>query len=312
MKPKVSIIIPIYNVESYLRESINSILQQKYQNYEIIAIDDGSTDGSSRILDEYDDNEKIKIVHKKNEGVSIARNLGINMAKGEYIAFIDADDSIEDEFLTKMVENIENYDMTVCCYREHFVNCDIDHKYVNKSTILDNKEAISEIHNKSYYGGYLWNKLFKRKIIMENNIQFSDGVIMYEDVWFVSQYLIYCSKIIIIPDILYNYRMRNSSAVWNKNNNEESMIFVYKKLLNLFEKNNIDTTLIYYRILCFLYSSKRKNIELDFNSKKVFRDLVRCKKIKKSDKIKLLIYKYAYFIYVKYMNTKKGKNILFE
>ena len=110
-KNKFSIIVPVYNVEKYIEKCLESILNQTYDNFEIIVINDGSTDNSKKILDNYKTNKKIKIINQDNQGLSIARNNGLGAASGDYILFIDSDDYIEEELLSTLNKNINNEDL---------------------------------------------------------------------------------------------------------------------------------------------------------------------------------------------------------
>ena len=136
----ISVIIPVYNVEKYLRRCIDSVINQTYKNLEIIIVDDGSTDNSSNICDEYTNKDsRVKVVHKENGGLSSARNVGIELAKGDLIAFVDSDDYIELEMYEKLKENMDKYDsdIAICQYYNSF-------KYSIKRQIGVEEEKIYE------------------------------------------------------------------------------------------------------------------------------------------------------------------------
>ena len=125
MRGEISIIVPVYNVEKYLSQCIESIINQNYKNIEIILVNDGSTDKSGDICDSYSlKDNRIKVIHKKNEGVSIARNTGLKVATGEYIAFVDGDDFVHEYIYTKLINIINNskYDLVMCRFYRSFFN----------------------------------------------------------------------------------------------------------------------------------------------------------------------------------------------
>ena len=148
MKPLVSVIIPVYNVEPYLRKCVDSVIKQTYENIEIILIDDGSTDRSGSICDEYKVNDKrITVIHQNNSGLSIARNVGINNCKGDYICFIDSDDFVLPEFVETLLNMClkNNTLLSVCCMKSVYDNPKKNHKtYELKDEILSNEEFIDK------------------------------------------------------------------------------------------------------------------------------------------------------------------------
>ncbi len=166
----ISVIVPIYNVDNYLEKCIDSIINQSYKNLEIILIDDGSTDDCGIICDKYKKNdERIIVIHKKNEGLSSARNKGLDIAKGNLISFIDGDDYIEHNMLATLKKNMEKYesDISICCCN-HIKNNKKYNRFCNTSI----KEFVSEGKCKylNMYNEYsplsncVWNKLYKKEI----------------------------------------------------------------------------------------------------------------------------------------------------
>ncbi|MHD0314255.1 glycosyltransferase [Fusobacterium varium] len=186
MEIKVSVIIPVYNTEKYLEKCLDSVLKQTLEKIEIIAINDGSKDSSKDILEKYSIFEKFRIINKKNEGASKTRNLGINLAKGKFIYFMDADDYIEKNMLLEMYDKAEkdNLDIVVCdYYNEDFKT----RKYVKNLDIKEN-EIISGVE----YARYLlqsekkivpsiWGKMIRRSIYINNNIRFPENIFIGED-----------------------------------------------------------------------------------------------------------------------------------
>ena len=221
MVPKVSVIVPIYNVEKYLRRCIDSILNQSYKDYELILVDDGSPDNCPAICDEYAENDdRIVVIHKLNGGLSDARNAGLDIAKGEYIYFCDSDDYIDKEFLSTVIPYMENgYDMTVVQFHRFDENDRIF--YSSKMELCDyslNADSrIDFILNYLLAGRLTWGapfRLYRRSIIKEHRLRFVDNKkIFAEDLYFCLCYCGYCDKLCHIDDALYYYFQRNNSIM---------------------------------------------------------------------------------------------------
>lgn len=208
---KISVIVPVYNVEDYLERMLISLIEQSYKNLEIILIDDGSTDGSGQICDKYANiDERIKVVHKKNEGVAVVRNLGIKLATGKYIGFVDSDDVIHKDMFMILVQNLENNkaDISVCGYSS-FINVP-EFDISNENKLLNKEDALRDIISDGVVGNFLWNKLFKKELF--DDIYFPDGKI-YEDVYVMPRLLEKCNLICVDSSRLYGYYMRNNSYV---------------------------------------------------------------------------------------------------
>ena len=211
----ITVVVPVYNVEKYIRESLDSIINQTYKNLQIILIDDGSTDSSGTICDEYaaSDN-RITVIHQKNAGAGAAKNAGLNLIKGEYFSIIDSDDYIELNMYEKMVCYMENYhaDVVQCLFRNVFVNCKVDRKYIIKSNgirkIKRNKFLKEYLYDWKY--AIFWNKLFKSSLL--KNIRFPIGR-KIDDEFFTYKLICNSEYILNSQDVLCNYRMRQSSVM---------------------------------------------------------------------------------------------------
>ena len=207
-KPLISIIIPLYNAENYIHKNIISILNQSYNNFELIVVNDSSTDKSLNIVKSFDD-ERIKLYTKINEGTSKARNYGLKYAKGDYILFIDADDYIETNTLEKYIEIIEKYNpdfITNGFYSETTSSNYID-KIYSKSKYYKSKDDLKKDLVLLYRKNLLynvWNKLFKKDIIVKNNLKFKD-INFGEDMIFVQDYIKCCTSFYNLEDCLYHY-----------------------------------------------------------------------------------------------------------
>lgn len=318
---KVSIIVPVYNVENYILECITSIIEQTYANLEIIIINDGSTDKSKEICESLQKkDERIVFISKHNSGVSDTRNIGINKSTGDYIIFVDSDDYIDKSYIEEMVKwmNEEFIDMTVCNYIEIYKNTVLHHNNdLTDKLVITNKEAINDIYKLRSFGGYLWNKIFKSEIIKKNNIRFNQEIHMCEDMLFLLKYLSKCNNVRIISKELYFYRMRKSSIVWNKNKIKYKTLYSsYNEMYKIIEKNNVEMDYFYYMVLNSIFSNNFKLIDmqryLQFNLLTAYDYVSKSKNITNKEKIKLKMKENINFIYSNYMDRKIKKYELFE
>ncbi len=222
MKEKISIIVPIYNVDKYLKRCLDSIINQTYKNIEILLIDDGSPDDCGAICDEYAKKDKrIKVIHKKNGGLSDARNYGIEASRGDYIMFIDSDDYISKNMCKILLKNAleNNADIVTCNFKEIYLN---NIEKVNKQSqrerinVVSNIEAIYKYFIKNDLDmNVVWNKIYKRNLFFgENKIRFPVGK-LHEDDFTVYKFYYYSNKIVIISDVLYYYFRRENSITGN-------------------------------------------------------------------------------------------------
>lgn len=227
-KPKISIIIPVFNVEKYLNECIDSVMKQTLKDIEIIVINDGSTDSSIKIIEGYREKFKnIKIIDKKNEGVSVSRNIGIDNSTGEYIMFLDGDDYLDPSMCETMYKIVKKNkaDVAECSIRKFNEISDeedfILHDIKSEIEVISNEKALN-MYLKYQIRGYVWNKIFKRDFIVVNKIKFPIGV-CYEDMIVSLKTCIWTNKLVLINKPLYNYRERENSAsrkVTEKNIND--------------------------------------------------------------------------------------------
>jgi len=223
----ITVIVPIYNVEKYLSKCIDSILNQTYTNLEIILVDDGSQDNCGKICDEYAKKDnRIKVIHKENGGVSQARNVGLDNANGEFIAFIDSDDYIEKEMLYILKNNIKNVDLSVCGSQKVIDNNIIEQFKIEKDvTTHKNKFMQSMFYGKKHkykYQGLLVDKLYKNEIIKNYNLRFDEEIKYNEDRLFVFEYTNNCDNGVCISNYMgYNYFQRENSAMHQKEYKKE-------------------------------------------------------------------------------------------
>lgn len=221
-KSLVSIIIPIYNVENYLQQCIDSLLNQSHSQLEIILIDDGSTDRSPQICDENEKKDsRIKVIHKQNAGAASARNVGLDVATGEYICFIDSDDYIKENYVEKLLYFLEgnNADVSVCSYLYLYKDA-IEHEYMDPIGVVSEKEFIRRFLT-DWKCGLLWNKMFKATLM--RNVRFEEGH-KIDDEFFTYKVIMNADKVVVISDELYIYRMRASSVMQSTQINYEKML----------------------------------------------------------------------------------------
>lgn len=214
---KVSIIIPIYRAEKYIEKCIDSVLAQTYKDLEIILVDDGSPDGCGAICDAYSRRDsRIKVIHKKNEGVSMARNAGLSKVTGSYVQFVDSDDSLKPNMTEVLVENIERQqaDLVVCGFYEENRNYSKVSKPGDEPGIYEQTQFLENITKNpySFHYGVLWNKLFRADLLKEK-ICFSSDMDFGEDFIFNLHYLQYAKKIVVIEEPLYSYVRYNTDSL---------------------------------------------------------------------------------------------------
>lgn len=216
----ISVIIPVYNVEQYLEDCINSILGQSYSDLQIILIDDGSEDISGELCDRFAERDKrIQVIHQKNQGVAVARNTGLQIARGSYIGFVDPDDVIHPrmyEFLLQALNN-NNADVAIC-HELAFEgeNCAFsDYSEMHIEDVENTQQLVAHFMD-DWTGpvNFVWNKLYKRDILRD--LQFPIGRLM-EDVYFSADALCRVSKAVWIKECLYGYRQRKGSIMKSEN-----------------------------------------------------------------------------------------------
>lgn len=213
MDDLISVIVPVYNVDIYLEKSLLSLLNQTYKNLQIILIDDGSTDDSARICDHYKRIDKrIEVFHLKNQGVSNARNLGLDYAKGKYIYFFDSDDTLEPEALRVLYDELQNNDIDLveCSYFKVYSNQ--KKAVIHPEIKIKSKEAIRDLLLwRGCLTSFCWDKLYIKDKI--GTLRFDTSLKIGEDDLFVFEYLLKCDNVIVIERPLYNYLIRENSAI---------------------------------------------------------------------------------------------------
>lgn len=218
----VSVVIPIYNSEKVLERCIESVIKQEHSNLDIILINDGSTDKSEEICEEYlKKDSRIRYFYQKNQGVSCTRNYGIDVAKGEYIIFIDSDDYIENNMISSLLNNV---DMSICGYSTYYLKDNMDIPYITNYNELE-KKVLTQKDFFKHLGYWMlnfniicmpWNKLFNLKKIRDNNLYFPYDVSYGEDLIFNLKYFDLMQKMFFTPEVLYHYELGNSNSLEGK------------------------------------------------------------------------------------------------
>ncbi len=241
---KVSVIIPVYNVEKYLRQCLNSVVNQTLEDIEIIVINDGSTDNTLKIVQEYATKYKnIKIIDKQNEGCYKARNIGLETAMGEYIAFLDSDDYIESNIYEKLYLKAKETDADIVS-SNYYILQDTKLKVVDFSS----SAALLEKSNNKVIGAkniildaIIWNRIFKKQMLIEKQIKFHSDIYMADDAFFHIITMLNAEKIVYISDILYTYRIsRKDSITSSYNERNFDCIKVAKKIMDYAITNNME------------------------------------------------------------------------
>ena len=310
----LSIIVPIYNAENWLKECIRSIRPNTSIILEIILVDDGSTDNSSKICDELaEEDNRIKVLHKHNGGVSSARNSGLNLASATYVMFLDADDTMIDSGWNAIEESIVSGNCDLYVYSYHKINTRKRSRYINlcKHIKSDDLECLDRVLLTTAYLNTCWAKLYRLDIIKKNNITFDTELKIGEDLLFVLNYRKHIHKIKIFKVPIVNYNENHLSAMhtfeWSKKIN--GMIQTLKSRKEFIVESGMDIHFAdmyrhYFRVItniileyCYICKPKnRKEILTVINSDGV-RDIIRNTKVNKLNLLKRFEY-----ILIKYAN----------
>lgn len=239
---KISIVVPIYKVEQYIDKCINSLINQTYENIEIILVDDGSPDNCPQICDKYTENEKrIKVIHKKNGGLSDARNVGVNNCTGEYVLFVDSDDFIELNTIEKFVGVMStNKPDIVVGNAVKLINdkkTSMNHIYINNSSIISGKDYLKcELKNGTMYMA-AWLNMYRIDFLSENNFKFKVGL-LHEDEQFTPRVFLKAERVIATDIVFYNYLIREGSITTSKHKvkNALHLIDTCKELEKIYSK----------------------------------------------------------------------------
>lgn len=312
----ISVIVPIYNVGKYLNECISSIVMQTYKNIEILLIDDGSTDECPNICDNWKRKDlRIKVVHKKNGGLSDARNCGLDSAKGKYVCFIDSDDYVEKIYIENLYKALISNDVKISQCGIKYIND--NYKILKKvgykeDCVLSGKEMIKGSCNEHFIENeVVWNRLYDKNLF--ETLKFPKGKI-HEDEFITYKLLYNEKKVAIISDYLYNYRQSDNSIMRSKYSLKRFQDFseAYKEKIQYFKVNEdlelhdmvirsylSNLSNIFIKVKRYIPDSKEhlKNIKNEY--KKCFKYLIHSKNINTKNKIKISIFYFSPLLYIK-------------
>lgn len=267
-RPYVSVIMPVYNSEEFLERSLNSVLNQRFKDFELIIVDDGSKDSSALLCRRYEEKDgRVKVILKDNGGASSARNMGLLSATGRYVCFMDSDDLVKDTYLSNLVSIIDDCDIAMS--HSIFVKRGKEHSEPHRYEKGDIDVLFDSENIESSYSPY--NKLFKLDIIRDNNIRFDEKIHIGEDRVFVYTYLLHSTGAVISSESDYYYMIREGSLM-SKYYDLETELYAYNvycaivkelgdKIRSKQAKENLENTIKYfcYRFLKALYRSGKSD-----------------------------------------------------
>ncbi len=283
-QPLISIILPVYNTAPYLRRCINSIINQTYKNLEVICIDDGSTDGSELILDEYAVcDTRIKVIHKQNGGESSARNIGLKMMTGQYIGFVDCDDWVEANMYERLLSVAIQKDVDMVA-SPWFKDTDeesvsIGNQLPVSSEVFGKEELLQYIYKRDYYRGftYMWNKLYKRNLFYEEKgklILFDEDLMLGGDVLYLGRMALNTQRAVYLDEAFYHYYQRNTSGCHTVDlNKRKDWLEAYKRLIEYITERHIQTNaLVWIKRFLAYHSSNVAELAYEQKSKMVLKE----------------------------------------
>lgn len=271
--PQVSIILPVYNVEKYLRQCLDSISNQTFKDFECICVNDGSTDNSLSILQEYANKDnRIKIISQENKGLSAARNIALKLAIGKYVTFIDSKDWVLNKYLETLYKIITLYDYDIVCaqHKIYYENINEFQELKNilkiKNLLLKDNRTIVDKINMVDLSRNVWNKMYKNTFLIKNNFSFFKDIFSAQDYSFNFICFCYTDKYIFLDNILYFYRKKRTESLINDDENirvETSKAFM-KTIEFLLRKdfNNKNFFRIFIKLLIYHLGKVSKNVSL--------------------------------------------------
>ena len=271
MKPLLTVVIPVYNVEKYLNRCIESILLQEWKNYDILLVDDGSTDNSPQICEDYAKAyDIISVIHKENGGLSEARNTGISNAEGEYVYFLDSDDWIEPNTFSDLAEVIESDQYDIISFNPEFVKSehDIIKSDSKRTKRLTGKEALIDMFSYGFITGFATDKIYRKALFTKNTIQFPVGK-YYEDLGTNYKLFLAAKKVYATNQKYYHYLIDNPDSItqsWNEKKFRDMFGFYKEVFYSDFVRSQLNQeelhiSQLYYvngltHILASLYKAK--------------------------------------------------------
>lgn len=277
-QPIISVIVPVYNVEEYLEECVNSLVNQTLGNIEIILVNNGHSDNSRTLCLKYSEiYENVKLIDMESKGVSAARNAGIDAAGGKYIGFVDADDWVEPDMFSVLCEKAEsaNADIAICNYYrnngnvQNLINFNINKSVLHKDEIQE-KIIARFVGRKSFnepddnIAGSVWRCIFKKTLLCENSIHFHENLIHSEDLIFCIEAFSAAKTVAVAEGAYYHYRYRKSSVSHSKKNELNGSLF---EVIRIIDKKFPDDGEIQNRISLMALNTCKTLIKAGFNNK---------------------------------------------
>ncbi len=264
---KFSVVVPVYNVELYLEQCLEILWTQDYSDYEVICVNDGSTDSSREILTAWETRmPQMRVIDQSNGGLSAARNTGLQAATGDYVVFVDSDDWVEPTMLSRLAEEAHGEDM-ICfaCRKSDSGATDTLIPEQNDGWSYYNRHALE--HREVPFV-CVWQRCYRREFLMDNNLRFREGV-LHEDNEFTPRACLKAKRNKVIPDVLYNYRIRPGSIMTTRGlRSKESLITIGNELSALFAKEHgIDKTVAYQAFtqcyqMAFIDNTREEDLQL--------------------------------------------------
>lgn len=278
---KISIILPVYNTEQYLAKCIQSVLSQTYSTFELICIDDGSIDRSGKILDELSEQDnRLIVIHQKNMGESGARNVGLSIASGDYIGFLDCDDWIEPDMYQELVHALECTESDMAISRwfrddENGSQSITNVKQVNEN-VFGRSQLMRYVYERDAYRGfaYMWDKLYKKELFIESDgkkILFDESLQLGGDVLVLARLVLNTQKAVYIDKAYYHYLQRGDSGCHSSNlRKRQDWLLAYEIVIDMFEKKGIEEQIIAFvkRFMAY-HSSNVAKIAYEQNDRNV-------------------------------------------
>ncbi len=246
---KISVIIPVYNCEEYIGNTLKSVINQDFKDFEIIVIDDGSTDNSLKVINETlkDSGARYKVIHQENGGVSVARNHGIDVSSGEYLVFVDGDDFVMPNHLSELYNGVRDFGLIQFVKKDGEVLSNPNHfdfEYISTDEFIKKELNMEILFN-------FFQLIYKADIIKDNNIRFSPGVVYGEDTEFALKALIYGSTLHVSNIVTYYYIQRSDSAIRTTEFRRFDIVEIFESLVDYYRirgKNELANLIITSRI----------------------------------------------------------------
>ena len=272
MTHMISVIIPVYNAEPYLKRCIDSVLSQSWGSFELLLVDDGSSDNSGKICDEYANKDaRIKVFHKENGGVSSARNVGLRNACGNWISFVDADDSVEPDYLKNLLGHADETIDLVVSYSKRYLKRGIIKESYPSILIDDSNFEQMFVKNDMHWHTAPWSKLFRTEIIKKNGLMFCEGMHICEDALFVYSYMLLSRSLYISNDTDYCYYSERENTLTKRMNPVESELLtchqIYVIVIRMIEEKKIKDACALRHLNWLIASNVRRVLDALYHNK---------------------------------------------